>query len=316
MRPRMREPGQEHSPAGAGMQAPPDDSLAGRPLLGIGFMCLAGSIFPVMNGLAKLMSESYSSEQVVWARTLSHLLLVLAVLMPRYGLGLLATRRPAVQLARSLMLLTSTFLFFSALKFISVAQAASISFVAPLIVVLLAGPVLGERVSIGRVIAVLFGFCGVIVVIRPGSEVFQWASLFVLGSATCYALYQLLTRLVAGVDKPETSVVYSALVGSVFLSFLLPWFWRTPEHFRDVLLLCSLGALGAAGHYCVARALMYAPANFVSPFHYWQMVGSVAVGYLLFGDLPDGYTWAGTALIVGAGLYVGLRPGRVLSPGR
>lgn len=276
-------------------------------------MCLAGTIFPLMNGLAKLMSESYSSEQVVWARTLSHLLLVLAVLMPRYGVALLATRRPTVQLARSCMLLTSTFLFFSALKFISVAQAASISFVAPLIVVLLAGPVLGEKVSLGRVIAVLFGFFGVLVVIRPGSSVFQWASLLVLGSAACYAVYQLLTRLVAGVDKPETSVVYSALVGSVILSFVVPWFWKTPERWMDVLLLCSLGALGATGHYCVARALTYAPANFVSPFHYWQMVGSVAVGYLLFGDLPDEFTWIGTALIIGAGLYVGLRGGKIAS---
>jgi len=281
-----------------------------RPLLGIAFMCLAGTIFPIMNGLAKWMSASYSSEQVVWARTLSHLLLVLAVLTPRYGLGILATRRPTVQLARSCMLLASTFLFFSALKFIPVAQAAAISFIAPLIVVLLAGPMLGERVSLGRVLAVLFGFFGVLIVIRPGSSVFQWASLFVLGSASCYAVYQLLTRLVAGVDKPETSVVYSALVGSVILSLLVPWFWQSPERWLDVVLLCSLGALGAAGHYCVARALSYAPANFVSPFHYWQMVGSVAVGYWLFGDLPDTYTWLGSALIIGAGLYVGLRSGR------
>lgn len=312
----MSEPAVTLRPAKPGWSATPPQATGlpvVRPLPGIAFMCLAGTIFPLMNGLAKLMSESYSSEQVVWARTLSHLLLVLAVLMPRYGVALLATRRPTVQLARSCMLLTSTFLFFSALKFISVAQAASISFVAPLIVVLLAGPVLGEKVSLGRVIAVLFGFFGVLVVIRPGSSVFQWASLLVLGSAACYAVYQLLTRLVAGVDKPETSVVYSALVGSVILSFVVPWFWKTPERWMDVLLLCSLGALGATGHYCVARALTYAPANFVSPFHYWQMVGSVAVGYLLFGDLPDEFTWIGTALIIGAGLYVGLRGGKIAS---
>lgn len=281
-----------------------------RPWLGILFMCLASSFFPVMNGLAKLMSASYNSEQVVWARTLSHLLLVLAVLLPRYGPRVLITKRPKVQFLRSCMLLSSTFMFFSALKFISIAQAASISFIAPLIVVLLAGPLLGEKVTLTRVVAVLVGFFGVLIVIRPGTSVFQWASLLIVGSASCYAIYQLLTRKVAGIDLPETSVVYSALVGSVILSLIVPWFWTDPANWIDVLLLCSLGALGAAGHYCVARAMTYAPANFVSPFHYWQMVGSVAVGYWMFGDLPDSFTWLGACLIIGAGLYVGLQAER------
>ena len=153
-----------------------------RPWLGILFMCLASSFFPVMNGLAKLMSASYSSEQVVWARTLSHLLLVLAVLLPRFGPQVLVTKRPKIQFLRSCMLLASTFMFFSALKFISIAQAASISFIAPLIVVLLAGPLLGEKVTLTRVIAVVVGFIGVLIVIRPGTSVFQWASLLIGGA--------------------------------------------------------------------------------------------------------------------------------------
>ena len=135
------------------------------------------------------------------------------------------------------------FYVFSALKFISIAQAASISFIAPLIVVLLAGPLLGEKVTLTRVVAVLVGFLGVLIVIRPGTSVFQWASLLIVGSASCYAIYQLLTRKVAGIDLPETSVVYSALVGSVILSLIVPWFWTDPANWIDVLLLCSLGAL-------------------------------------------------------------------------
>jgi len=277
-----------------------------RPLLGILFMLTAGSLFPVMSGLAKLMSRDYSSEQVVWARTVSHLLFALALVVPRHGWGIVRTRRPGVQFLRSLLLIGSTFLFFSALRFVPIAQAASISFTAPLIVVLLAGPMLGERIRLSRVVAVTVGFLGVLVVIRPGAAVFQWASLLIVGSAACYAIYQILTRRVAGIDRPETSLVHSALVGSVLMSLVVPFSWRTPDAWTDVALLGSLGVLGGLGHYFVARALLHAAANVLSPFQYWQMVGSVMVGWWLFAEVPDAFTWLGSALIIGAGLYVGL----------
>lgn len=278
-----------------------------RPLMGILFMCLAGSFFPAMNGLAKLMSQGYSSEQVVWARTLSHLIFVLALFVPRYGWGILRTRRPGVQFVRSCMLISSTFLFFSAIRFVPIAQAASISFLTPLLVVILAGPMLGEKVTLPRVIAVIAGFVGVLIVIRPGAAVFQWASLLIVANAGCYAMYQVLTRRVAGFDAPETSVVYSALLGSVLMSAIVPFSWKTPGSLTDVLLLGSLGVLGGMGHYCIAKAMTCAPANFVSPFQYWQMVGSVTVGYLLFSEVPDAFTWVGAAVIIAAGLYVGIR---------
>lgn len=277
-----------------------------RPLLGIAFMLTAASLFPVMNGLAKLMSQSYSSEQVVWARTVSHLVFVLALFVPQAGWRVVRTRRPGVQFLRSCMLIGSTFLYFTALKFVPLAQAASISFTAPLIVVMLAGPMLGEKVTLSRVAAVLAGFAGVLVVIRPGTAVFQWASLLILGTATCYAIYQVLTRRVAGFDTAETSAVYSALVGSLIMSLIVPFSWKTPGTLTDVLALAGLGVFGGLGHYCVARAMTYAPANFVSPFQYWQMVGSVVVGYLLFAEVPDAFTWLGAAMIVAAGIYVGI----------
>ncbi len=260
-----------------------------------------------MNGLAKLMSQGYSSEQVVWARTLSHLIFVLALFVPKHGWNIVRTRRPGVQFFRSCMLISSTFLFFSAIKFVPIAQAASISFTAPLIVVVLVGPMLGEKVTFARVMAVVVGFVGVLVVIRPGAAVFQWASVLIVGSAACYAMYQVLTRRVAGSDRPETSAVYSALLGSVLMSLIVPFSWKTPGSWTDVMLLGSLGVLGGLGHYCVARAMTYAPANFLSPFQYWQMVGSVAVGYWMFGEMPDRYTWLGAALIIAAGIYVGLK---------
>jgi drug/metabolite transporter (DMT)-like permease len=277
-----------------------------RILAGILFMCGAGVLFPVMNGFAKFLGESgYDSLQVSWARAFGHILFMLAAFVPRFGLGMLRTRRPGTQLLRSALLMTSNLSFFFAIITIPIAKAASISLTAPLVVALLAWPMLGERTTVGRLVALGTGFVGVIIVIRPGTELFQWASLFVVWSATCYALYQVLTRRVAGVETPETSAIYSSMVGAFGLIAVLPFVWKTPESFRDIAYFCSLGVLGALGHYCVARAMHYAPANVVSPFQYMQLLGSVAVGYLFFGNFPDVLGWVGAAIIVAAGLYIG-----------
>ncbi len=273
-------------------------------LLGIGFMMLAASVLPVMNGLVQLLSARYPSEQVIWARTAGHLLIVLAVLLPRHGPGIIATRRPWVQAARSLLLAASTSLFFLAVKHVPLAKASAVSFSAPFIVVLLAWPMLGERPRLVRVLAVLTGFLGVLVVMRPGGETFHPASLLILGSATCYGVYQILTRRVAGEDRPETSVIWSALLGSVLFTLLLPAFWVAPAGLADAALLACLGALGATGHYCVARAMMYAPASVVSPFQYWQILGAVLMGWAVAGSWPDGWTWLGAGIIVGAGIFM------------
>ena len=125
-------------------------------------------------------------------------------------------------------------------------------------------------------------------------------------SGACYAVYQVLTRLIAGIDSPETSTFYSSIVGGFGMFLVLPFIWRTPETWRDILFFCSLGVIGAVGHYMVTRALTYAPANIVAPFQYMQLLGSVAVGYLFFGDFPDFLTWIGAGIIVAAGIYIGL----------
>jgi drug/metabolite transporter (DMT)-like permease len=280
-------------------------SRTSRPLLGVLFMCTACALFPIMNGLVKLLAATYEPQQIVWFRIVSHLVLVAAVFMPRMGLGLLRTRRIGTQFVSSVMMLLSTLFFFSAVKSIPVAEAISITFVAPLAVVLLAWPLLGERITFFRMAAVVVGFAGVLIVIRPGSAVFQWASLLLLGSAVCYAIYQILIRRLAGIDQPATSIFYSVLLGAIIMSIWLPFVWKLPANWTDWALLCSLGVFGAMGHYCVAKAMTYASANFVAPFNYTQMIGSVIVGYLMFAEVPDLYTWVGTAVIVGAGLMVG-----------
>jgi drug/metabolite transporter (DMT)-like permease len=205
-----------------------------------------------------VLSRTYPSEQVIWARNTGHLLIVLAVVVPRFGFAVLRTVRPAAQIIRSTVLLMSTAMFFFGVKHLPLAVAGSISQMAPFFVTLLAWPMLGERIRPARLVTVLVGFIGVLVVIRPGTDVFHWASLLVVGSAACYAIYQVFTRRVAGLDRPETSVMYSALVGTLVMSVVVPFAWKTPKSLADTAMLCCLGALGASGHYCVARPLTYA----------------------------------------------------------
>ena len=273
--------------------------------VGIFFMLTAVTLFPVMNGLVKLLSGGYDAVQIVWARTVAHLVFVLILFMPRHGVGILRSRQFGTQFKRSLLLMVSTLCFFAGVKYVPLAEAASISLVAPLLVTMLAVPMLGERITVGRMFAVVSGFVGVIIVIRPGSDAFHWASILIAVNALFYALYQVYTRMAASSDSPETSAVYSALVGSVLTSLAVPFFWTTPTYLFDVAILTSVGVIGGLGHYFVARAMSNGPANIISPFHYFQLIGSVIVGYLLFGDLPTAYTWFGAGIIVGSGLYLG-----------
>ncbi len=275
-----------------------------RALVGIACMLLASSLFPVMNGLVQIMSERYTTEQVVWARAASHLVFILALFAPRFGVALVRTATLKWQIIRSSVHLASMLFFFTGVKYLPLAKAASISFTTPFFVALLAWPMLGERITPRRLVAVVVAFFGVLIVIRPGTDVFQWASLFMLGSAICYALYQILTRRVARHDSAETSAVYSATVGTVVMSLVVPFVWTPIAGWTDAALLFSLGIIGGLGHYFVARAMIYAQASIIAPFGYWQLVGSVIVGYLISGYLPDNFTWIGAGIIVCAGVYI------------
>jgi drug/metabolite transporter (DMT)-like permease len=276
-----------------------------RPWLGIFFMCVACALFPVMNAMVKFLTGIYPYQEVVWARLAAHLLLMSAMFLPRRGLALLRTNAPWQQVICSLGLLGATFFFFSAAKYVGVTEAIAISFVSPLAVTFLAWPVLGERITPVRLASVVIGFIGVLIVIRPGTSVFQWASLSIVASAVSYAVYQIIIRRVAAVDSPATTAFYSALGCTLVMSVFAPFGWKTPDNWRDVAMMLSLGFFGGFGHYCVARAFTYAPANLIAPLNYTQMIGSVIVGYLMFAEIPDVYTWLGSAVIIAAGLLVG-----------
>jgi drug/metabolite transporter (DMT)-like permease len=267
-------------------------------------MCGAAAMFALLNAAVKYLSHDVSMLLLLWARTAAHLAFVVAVFGPGRGRGLFATRDPVSQLVRSVMLLGSTAFNFAALRHIGLATAATINFTSPLIVALLAAPLLGERVGARRWAAVGIGFVGVLVVVQPGADVAQLGALFSLGTAACYALYQLLTRRVAATDPPETTVGYSALVGTAIMSVIVPLAPASRPAAWQGLLMLSMGLTGGIGHYCVARAYLWAPASVVSPFNYIQLLGAAATGYLIFGDVPGPALWVGAALIVGSGLFV------------
>jgi drug/metabolite transporter (DMT)-like permease len=264
----------------------------------------AAALFALLNVTAKYLSADFPLVQLLWVRSAGHLLFVLALFGPRLGRRLFATWHPGLQLLRSTLLLCSTAFNFVALRFVGLATAATINFTSPAIVALLAAPLLGERVGRARWAAIGIGFVGVLVVVQPGAETAQVASVLSLGTAVCYALYQLLTRRVAADDPPETTVGYSALVGTVALAALVPFAWAAPPSAWKLAMLASMGLTGGLGHYFIARAYYAAPASVVSPFNYLQLVGAALMDYLVFRDPPGLAVWLGAALIAGSGLFI------------
>jgi len=286
----------------------PEDQGQREILKGAALMCSAMLVIPFMNATAKWLGGNFPITEVVWARYAGHLLFMIVLFAPRHGAGLFRSVAPKIQLARSALLLTSTICYFTALKYLPLPTAASISFTSPVIVVLLAIPLLGERVGIKRWLAVLLGFLGMLVIIRPGIEGTHWSGLLVLVSATCFAMYQILTRRIAGRDSPETTITYTAVVGTAVLSFIVPWDFQMPQGTLQWLLICAIGFIAAIGHYLIVLAYQYAPASVLSPLNYVQLIGATSLSILLFGQIPDPITWVGAAMIVAASAYVTLVP--------
>lgn len=278
-----------------------------RLLLGIAFMALAVTLFPFLNASVKYLTADYPTWQIVWARYAGHLLFMIILFAPSHGTTLFRTRSLGIQFGRSLLLLSSTALYFTALTYISMPTAASISFTSPFIVVALSVPLLGEKVGPRRWGAVAIGFLGALLIIRPGGEDTHWAVLLVVANASCYALYQVLTRRVAGVDSPETTITLTAVVGTAVACVIAPFDWRMPQEALHWALFAGVGLFGGLGHYFVVKAFQYAEASAVAPIGYGQLVGAVVLGYLVFGDFPDLMTWLGAAVIVGCGLYIAVR---------
>jgi drug/metabolite transporter (DMT)-like permease len=228
------------------------------------------------------------------------------LLIPRLGIaGLLWTRRPGVHIARGLLLMVSTYCMIVAISIVPLADAYTITFTAPFLVTILSVPLLKERVGWRRWTAVLVGFAGVLIVFRPFAAPIHFAMLLPLITAACFALYQILTRKVS-YDSRETAFMmlfYLAWVGTAVMSAIVPAYWQAVAP-ADWAWMVGMGALGAAGHLILIRALAITPASLLSPFIYSQIVWALGIGYLWFGDVPSIWMLAGCAVIVASGLYV------------
>ncbi|HZP91340.1 MAG TPA: DMT family transporter [Burkholderiales bacterium] len=272
-----------------------------RMLRGIALMMSAVFMFSSMDTLAKYLLRSYPLAGLLWARYVVNLAVVVALLWPSRGLALLRTRRPALQIIRGLLLVGSTMFFYFALRHMPLAEAAAISFVGPVLTTLLSGWVLGEKATPRQWVAVIFGFAGVLIIIRPGGGLFTPAALFPLCTAALFSVYQIITRKLSGHDHPYTTLFYTALVGGAATSFTLPWGWQTPT-LVQALLMIGIGLLGGYGHYLLIRAMDKASPSALAPFVYSQLVWSTLLAFLAFRDFPDGGSLTGMAVIVTAGL--------------
>jgi len=269
------------------------------------YMMVMVLCFSVLETTAKYLSRFYPVPMLVWSRYTVHTVLMLLLFAPRFGAGLLRTNQPAGQVLRAALLMSSTACYFGALSFLPMAEVKAVSFISPLLVTMLAVWWLGEQVSRTRWIAVVAGFLGVLFIGRPGSAMLQWPALLAVGAALCYSLYQIMTRKFSETENVFTTLFYTALVGCVLMSLVVPLFWKTPE-LRHVPLLILLGLVAGFGHFMLIKALELENASFLSPLGYVQLLWVILFGFLAFGDLPDLYSMVGMAIVVGSGLYVAL----------
>jgi drug/metabolite transporter (DMT)-like permease len=290
------------------LRAPAEVARAAPDVLrGILLMCAGVALFPLMNAAVKLLTARYPVIEITWARFTGHLIVMLIVFLPQYGWRLIATRRPLVQLARSLLMLVSNGIFVLAIGSVPLATASAIGFTSPLIVAALSVPLLREQVGWRRWSAVCVGFCGALLIIRPGSGFQDPAALLLLVSSGAYALYQIATRWVMAYDNPATGIIFAALLGSLGTSLVLPFVFVMPQSLFDLVMLLSLGVLGGLGHFLVIKAFQAAPASVIAPLGYVELLGTAVLGYLIFANFPDALTWVGALVIIASGLYIAMR---------
>ena len=270
-------------------------------------MSLAVLLFPFMNAMVKLLRVDFDPVMIIWARYVSHFVLMLVLFLPKQGLALLSSSQPLMQTSRSILLLGATICYFTALGYVPLATAAIIGFTSPFIVTALSIPLLGEKVGWRRWAAVLIGFVGAVIVIRPGTGALHPMASLVVVTAVCYGLYQIFTRKITASDTAATTITWTALVGALASTLVVPFYWQTPETVKQVVLLTVAGMVGGLGHYFVVKAFQFAQASLLAPVAYGQIIGATLLGFILFGELPDMWTWVGTSIIIGCGLYIGYR---------
>jgi len=272
--------------------------------IGIAMMCVVALCYSCIDVLAKYLVLSLPVLQVVWLRFLTHALLGVLLLSPHYGRRLFVVQHPRLQLLRGVMLALMTGLNMWALVYLQLDVTGAIQFSVPILVAVISAKWLGERLDGPRWIAILAGFCGVLLIVRPGSSAFHPAIFLSIGNAVLYALFNLLTRRLAASELPAATQLVSAIVATVLLTPFGLAVWRTPDGWWSWVLVLSLGVFGGVGHLAVAQAHRYASAAVLGPFIYQQIIYMGLFGWLVFDHVPDAAVVAGATVVVGSGLFL------------
>jgi drug/metabolite transporter (DMT)-like permease len=280
-------------------------------LLAIALMIGAMGLFVVLDTTAKYLSQYENPLQIAWLRYVFHALFGVIILNPWTTPGVWRTKKPGMQMLRSVLLAATTVFNFSAVAYLQLDQAIAIAFVTPLVVALLSGPIIGEWVSRRHLIVILIGLSGVLLVTKPGFGEFHFAYLLALGNALCGACYNIATRFVSAYDSAKTSIAITSLFGALALAPVMPFVWHWPDSAWIWALHIFTGALGGFGHYLFILAHARAPAPVLAPFIYIELLFMILTGWLVFSDVPDVWTLAGAGIVIAAGIYLLTRERRI-----
>lgn len=305
------------------LSAPAETAVAAAPLAapaarapraghgGIALILVTLLLFVSMDTLVKDLVRRNPAPVLIWLRFLVHMLVAAGIMLavPRLR-PLIRSKAPVRQLVRSTLLLTTTTTFFFGLVFLKLADLVILTQAAPLMVVALSVLLLGEKVGPRRWAGVLVGFAGIVIILKPGFG-FEWASLFGLASAVIYAIYQIMTRSLSTADHTMTTFFYTASVGAVVMAAVAPFFWQTPT-LTDALLFALPGVFGGCGHLLLIMAFARSEASLLAPYFYTVIIWATLLGWAIFGEVPDVFTFIGAGLIVAAGFYVWHRERRIV----
>ena len=279
------------------------DSAKNR-LVGIGIASLTYLIFTLLDGSAKWLVGTMPVIMVVWLRFAMHAVMATALFLPLRGAALVRTRYWRWHAARALMFTVMTGVNFWALQYLQLTVTTSIQFTVPILIALISATLLGEKLGAGRWIAIVAGFAGVLVIVRPGSAEFHPAMLAAVVNAIIYSIFMLMTRRLAAYDSPETIQYLPAVGAAIVLTPFAIAGWEWPDSWVEWTVACLLGVLGATGHHLLALAHRYARSAVLAPFVYQQVIYMTLFGYILFGDVPSAAVWIGAAIVVASGLYL------------
>lgn len=272
----------------------------------IAIMCFASLCFIAMHTCIKSVRGEVPVGVILWSQYAFQFILLAILFAPRIS-GMLTSGMMGLQILRALCLMAAICGFFIAVGLMQLADAITIGFVAPLMITALSVIFLKEKVRPSHWAAIVIGFVGVLIVVQPGSGLFNWTALVPLGAAVCVAIYQTLTRPISQSLGPNTVLFNATWIGLIASSLALPFFWVTPS-FEAVLYLLAAAGLGGMAHFCLIKAYQWAPASVVAPFAYIELIYASALGFAVFGDIPEMHTLLGGLVIAASGLYLIRRP--------